>query len=360
MSTSITEESTAMKNYRLAISAVFCLLSLTVFPCAAFGQLNCNRVNLPVALVDGGPQSYNVVGEFCYSGTQVPSVVQLLVHGGTYNRLYWDFPYNSPQYSYANSATQAGYATLAVDRIGDGESSRPPSALVDLNAGAVALHQVIQHLRSGDVGGHAFNKVIYVGHSIGSLLAWLEVATYHDVDGVILSGALHKFSQTFFSQAVTDLYPADLDPHFAGLNLDSGYITSVPGTRGFLFYYTPGADPNVIATDEANKDTMTSLELTGATSYWAGGPPAQSPSLQITVPVLLVIGQEDNIFCKPDAIDCSSAQSVLQAEGPYYSPQALLQVVVVPNCGHDINLHYTGSLFYNSALSWSEQYFPLN
>ena len=41
----------------------------------------------------------------------------------------------------------------------------PPSADIDLNAGAVALHDAVTALRSGAVDSHAFQHVIMVGHS---------------------------------------------------------------------------------------------------------------------------------------------------------------------------------------------------
>ena len=62
------------------------------------------------------------------------------MHGVTYNHLYWNFPYGNGYYSYVDAATAACDATFDIDRIGDGNSSHPPSAAIDLNAGAVALH----------------------------------------------------------------------------------------------------------------------------------------------------------------------------------------------------------------------------
>ena len=47
-------------------------------------------------------------------------------------------------------------------------------------------------LRSGAVDGNAFRHVIMVGHSLGSIEAWIEDARYHDVDAVIITGALHS------------------------------------------------------------------------------------------------------------------------------------------------------------------------
>ncbi len=322
--------------------------------------LTCTQTSVPVGLADGGLKPYTVSGELCYRGTQPPAVVQLLVHGATYNHFYWDLPYEKPLYSYVNSATLAGYATFAIDRLGAGASSHPLSTLLTVDSGAVALHDVIQALRSGVAGAPGFRKVLYVGHSFGCFGAWAEVSKYHDVDGVVLSSALHKVSPSYVVQIGTDLYPGAADPHFFGQILDPGYLTSEPGTRASLFYYTPTADPNAIATDEANKDLFSATEFASAVPFAVGATPATAPSVGISVPVLLVIGQEDNIFCKPDAVDCSSVQSIQQEEGPFYSPEAHLQIVLLPNTGHDLNLQVSAPLFQASTLAWTLTNFPPN
>jgi pimeloyl-ACP methyl ester carboxylesterase len=223
---------------------------------AGSGGPTCRDYPIPVAVEDGGLPQAAVFGQLCYVGSRMPNTVQLLVHGITTNHLYWDFPLNNAYYSYVHAATAAGYATFNVDRLGAGASSRPASTAVTISTGTAALHSVIQQLRSGAAVGHSFSRVLWVGHSFGAMLAWTEVSTYHDVDGVIVTGALHKISPSFVQNALaTATMPANLDPLFAPLGLDPGYLTTIPGTRGNLLYFAPTADPRVIAVDEANKDT---------------------------------------------------------------------------------------------------------
>src|SRR5260370_13913893 len=191
--------------------------------------LTCSARTLQVRIADPGPADQSLWGQLCYLGRQEPGTVQLLVHGATYNHLYWDFPYGGGYYSYVGAATAAGYATFDVDRIGDGNSSHPPSAGLDLNAGAVALHDAVTALRSGAVDGHAFPQVIMVGHSIGSMEAWLPGAPDHHADAVIATGVLHEYSPNI-GALESILYPAAGDPKFAGSGLDTGYLTTQPGT----------------------------------------------------------------------------------------------------------------------------------
>jgi alpha-beta hydrolase superfamily lysophospholipase len=318
--------------------------------------LTCSAHTLAVRIADPGPADQTLWGELCYLGAQEPSAVQVLVHGATYDHRYWDFPYGGSYYSYVAAATTAGYATFDVDRIGDGNSSHPGSSALDLNAGAVALHDAITALRTGAADGHAFLHVIMVGHSIGSIEAWIEAARYHDVDALIATGVLHEYSPNIGALQTT-LYPAVDDPKFAGSGLDTGYLTTQPGTRGSSFYYPATADPNVVAIDEMNKETVTVPELVGANSIIGippGLPPGQQPSSQITVPVLAVVGEKDALFCTAVTVyDCSKRTTVLKFESQFYSPAAHLQLAVIPNTGHDLALSTTAPITDAVMIGWS-------
>jgi alpha-beta hydrolase superfamily lysophospholipase len=314
--------------------------------------LTCSARTLPVALTDPGPADQTMWGQLCYRGSAEPATVQLLVHGVTYNHLYWNFPYGNGYYSYVDAATAAGYATFDIDRIGDGNSSHPPSADIDLNAGAVTLHDAVTALRSGAVDGHAFRHVIMVGHSLGSIEAWIEDARYHDVDAIIITGALHAATPNL-PALEADFYPAADDPKFAGSGLDSGYLTTRPGTRETLFYDPATASPAVVARDEAGKDTTTAAELTDSVTLITE-PPAEQPSLQINVPVLVVVGAEDNLFCTGVTVyNCTSAASVQSFESQYYSTQAHLKVAVIPDTGHDLALSTTAPITDAVMIGWS-------
>jgi hypothetical protein len=201
---------------------------------AGLPALTCSAHTLAVRIADPGPADHDLRGQLCYRGSHEPATVQLLVHGATYNHLYWNFPYGNGYYSYVDAATAAGYATFDTDRIGDGTSSHPPSSELTLDAGAVPLHDAVTALRKGAVDGHAFQHLIMVGHSVGSVEAWIEIARYHDVDAVIITGALHAMTPGI-GALESDLCPAADAPAFGGFGLDPGCLTTLPGTRGSLF-----------------------------------------------------------------------------------------------------------------------------
>lgn len=342
---------------RLAVGTAV-LAAVAVLPTASahadgLPEPTCAAYTLPVAITDPGPADQTMWGQLCYRGSREPATVQLLVHGATYNHLYWDFPYADGYYSYVDAATAAGYATFDVDRIGDGNSSHPPSTDVTLTAGAVALHDAVTALRTGAVGGHPFRQVIMVGHSLGSIEAWIEDALYHDVNAMIITGALHALTPSAPTLVGNDFYSAVDDPKFAGSGLDPGYLTTRPGTRESLFYDPATADPAVIAVDEANKDTNTVAELDGLMSLLAE-PPTQQPSYQDTVPVLVVVGAEDNVFCAGVSVyNCASPASVRSYESQYYPPQAHLKVAVIPGTGHDLALSTTAPVTDAVMIGWS-------
>ena len=342
-------------TFPLVIMVALVVLIVVPHPGPAHGATvtgTCQSFSVPVALAEEQPLQYTIYGELCNPASGASHTVQLLVPGATYGHVYWDFPYEPQTYSYVRAINAAGYSTFNIDRIGTGQSSHPDLNLVKVtvNVDAFIIHEIVQDLRSGSIGSQQFARVLLVGHSLGSAMSWIEAGTYHDVDGVIISGMTHHLNNTKLADVFSSLYPAALDPRFSGDGYGLEYITTRSGTRGSDFYYQPGADPHVIATDEATKETVPDGEFSTFAPVLV-----DDISAQITVPVLLVVGQQDGIVCGSLATDCSSAASVLQSEMPFYSSQAQLQAVVIPNVGHDLNLHKGAAAWFAAAVSWAYQ-----
>lgn len=349
------------RRFPLSLRAVVtCIIVIVLETMAGFPpvyaapvQSLCQSFYVPVALRSRLPVQYKIYGELCNPSSGPSKTVQLLVSGATYGHVYWDFPYQPETYSYVRALNAAGYSTFNIDRIGIGKSSHPPigQLTVTMPTNAYVIHELVQALRNGSIGAQPFARVLLVGHSLGSLISWIEAGTYHDVDGVIISGLLHLINAIGAASFVATLYPAALDPRFAAnaLNVNYlGYLTTEPGTRGQSFYYLPNADPHVIATDEATKETVTPGEV-------ASFPPplADDISAQIQVPVLVVVGQQDALLCGIASEDCSSSDSIRQSEAAFYAPQAQLQVAVIADAGHDLNLHKNASLWFSVATQWA-------
>lgn len=336
----------------LVLAAAVSALLVAAAPSDAAAAPSCQDVQVPVTVP--GMSDPHIYGQLCVPGGHSVPKVQLLVHGFTYSHLYWDWPFDPGRYSYVRKALAAGYATFAVDRLGSGRSSHPPGAQLTLHTGADALHEVITQLRAGAIGGQAFSRVIWVGHSLGSATAWLEAAKYHDVNAFVLTGATHSIKPSVTELLQAGFYPAVSDPKFASSGLDSSYLTTIPGTRSSLFYDAAHADPAVIALDEQLKETSTIGEQADAAPLLGPPPPSPetSPSRAITVPTLLELGSNDNLFCgPPDGPDCT-AEAISAQEAPYYDPRSHLGVVVIPDAGHDIQLHPNAPLADSQILTW--------
>jgi len=308
--------------------------------------LTCTDIRVPVTISDGS--SGPIVGRLCVpAGT---TTVQLLVHGFTYSRYYWDLPYQPEKYSYVAAANRAGYATLSIDRLGSGESYHPLSVLVTLENNASALNQVIQLLRSGELDGKAFKKVILVGHSYGSGVCAFTAGRYQNVDALVVTGSSHRLNvPNLVTRLIPAAKPAVEDPKFASSGLDLGYFTTRAGQRK-VFYNTDNTDPKVIELDERLKQTGTGEELLTAL------PEALfNHSAQINIPVLAVNASDDPFFCGHLSADCSSSTALIASERPFYGPHATLDAIVVPDAGHDVTLARSAPQTLTAIQDWVSQ-----
>ncbi|WP_189060877.1 alpha/beta hydrolase [Longimycelium tulufanense] len=295
-------------------------------------------------------QQETMYGKLCvpHGGT---STVQLLIPGGTYNSTYWDPPPTPGVHSYRAAMNKAGHATLTVDRVGTGRSSKPPSLLLTAMNQANAMHQAIQKLRSGEFG-HRFDKVIIGGHSLGSAISIIEAATYQDVDGVIVTGMAHKLAIVdVVKDGFLNFYPATLDAKFGDRVLDPGYLTTRPDTRWTAFHRPGPGNNGAVALDERTKDVFATTEALDGIGVGIFSPHSRN----IKAPVILVMSDGDPFFCGVLGVNCSSAQTLLQDELPNYAPEARLQTYLLPgNFGHSFNYAPNAGLYHEVVAQWAD------
>jgi pimeloyl-ACP methyl ester carboxylesterase len=340
-------------NVALSCSLAACVQFLSIGRAAAVSSSygNCQNIQLTVALAPGRPASQRVAGTYCAPVAWAVGAreVDVLTPGATYNSSYWDWPQDPALYSYVDKTLQAGRATFDYNRLGTGASSHPPSTSIDIGTEAYVLHQIVTWLRNSN----GYRQVDLVGHSLGSVISIQEAGLYRDVSAVVVTGLLHQpnVGAGFATTLLSLLYPAALDPQFAGLGLDLGYLTTTPSDRGADFY-SPAADPAVIAYDNVHKDIVPATDLTSLATTWAV-PPGLNTSDSITAPVLVVIGQQDAIFCTaPPVINCTSPAALANSEAPYYASAASLTVDSIPATGHDIALHPSADMSFALINGW--------
>jgi pimeloyl-ACP methyl ester carboxylesterase len=333
------------------IASVVVGLTLSASGARAEAPVRCQRLTFQVALVAGQPANNQMAAWLCTRGSIQHKTVQVVIHGATYDHNMWDFPFQPERYSYVHYMTAAGYAVLNLDRIGYGESSHPPSGFLDLDLhkAAFTIHQVVQELRSGNLEVEGFGhlraeKVELVGHSLGSFTASIEAATYDDVDGVILSGYTHTVGP---GGAIgnTLAFPAAFDPKFAPLDLAFDYLSIDEATRNLLFNFLPDMDPVVQALDFDLRMTVPAGDLADIF-------PSFPATNGMHVPTLLVVGNHDSIACA--ANDCI-ATNTLATEPANYPADACLEMQIIPEAGHALNLHLNAQTWFGVAREWSDR-----
>lgn len=309
----------------------------------------CQHVNVPVKL-SGTLGPLKMHGKLCVPNAGT-SAVQVLVPGATYTSTYWDFPYRPERYSYRRAANEAGFATFAIDRLGSGKSSKPPSALTTATTQASAIHQVVQRLRMGAIRDIRFDQVGLSCHSLGSAMCVLEAAVNDDVDAVLLTGYSHQLNLLTSAEIfIRSLRPAPQDPDIGSRYADPGYLTTWPGTRQQDFYTPAVPEPEVLEIDEATKDVISSGEVADGIAIGI----QTDISKSINVPVMVATGEHDTLFCG-ESRDCVNDEVLARREAPFYSKAAKLETMVLPGSGHDVNLVRNTQLYQQRALNWYDR-----
>lgn len=306
-----------MKRTTILLAKLCILLAMLFAPKAAHARpVKVERVSFPVTLSDN--HVYAMVGYLYHQGSIAHRPLQVLAHGSTYNHQYWDAPViNGHGYSYARHMAKRGYAVLALDQLGTGESDAPPGDFLSIDEIASSMHQVLSGLRTRrNPTQRKFEHITLVGHSLGSLAAIYTAGTYGDVDALVVTG--------------TSLAPHPLPYDAATVNqlLSVPYPTISPEVRAALFYDAPMADPDVILHDNTvMRDVVPRGELTSLLPLLAD--PALLRVGAITAPVLVLFGEHD----------LTAPAEFAPGEANYYSSAERVEVAVVPEIGHDLNLH---------------------
>jgi pimeloyl-ACP methyl ester carboxylesterase len=245
--------------------------------------------------------------------------VVLLQHGLSYTSEAWD----QPGYSYARVLASAGYAVVAIDRLGYAQSPLADGRLVSVEAYADMASQIVGELRK------EFAHVVIAGHSAGAEASTLEAGLFRDVDALIAMGYHHLPSVEIYSDFLTgDIPRALLD--------DYEYFLGTPEHRADMFY-TADSDPAVVAADTARAVLTPSGEI-----LTIGNQPSQLVMGLIDVPVLLQLADSDRLFPLEQAF----------LEAPRFLSSPSVTVDEVPSAGHTFMLHHSGPAAAARAAAW--------
>jgi pimeloyl-ACP methyl ester carboxylesterase len=297
-------------------------------------------------------RKFPVLGKYCppQSGGHDRDVLQLLVHGSTYNKSYWSGLGAAAKYNWQLFASKRGYHTLAIDRVGHGQSPVHPDPLSVVHIGlhTAVTRSLVTVLRQTNNPLHKiFKKITFVGHSYGSVTGIAFVGANQDaVDALILTGYSTTPYAPVLSALTADLASARAAfPRFASLPPGYGALAS-EAVRESAFY-SGDYDAAVARRDFAVADTVAAGELL----YTKLG---HGSALGFRKPVLVITGSEDKSACNVAAAPCEEILNRTRAQFPdaksydFYAP---------PRTGHDITLHETAQVTFGVVHDWLDRVF---
>ncbi|QSZ35703.1 hypothetical protein DSL72_006825 [Monilinia vaccinii-corymbosi] len=301
-----------------------------------------------------GAGAYSMSLRYCEPEVRIPSrqnTIQYLQHAITMTKNYWNglgYPngYNGDQYSYLSYMSSQGYPTLSVDNLGSGNSSHPdPAFIVQMPVQVEIIHSIIGMLRSGKalhlcLAGRIFSKVIYVGHSYGSICGNAVATAYpKDVETFVLTA--YSTGYAFGAAPLGLMTPAPaflVSSRFSSLLTQPFYLaaSSQPGRQIALYSRTGGFDPAIITFDFQHEGTVSLGEI--ATLLYG-----VEPAPAFTGNVLVVTGKQDAICCyDPLGSDCGSGIGSIPAQAVANFPNAATFATFIPDkTGHAPFLHYS-------------------
>lgn len=300
----------------------------------------CHTQDFAVELAETGPVT--LAADICTGvGAADPAVVQILLHGGAYNRSYWQPPVGDLAYSYVSAATARGYVIVNLDRLGYGASTRPDGNALTFELGAQAVSGVVDQIKAGGLGFDA-RAIVLNGHSMGGIVAEHVAASNASVTALVVSGLPNTPNE-----AGTDpeedadgppggkppFIPAAQDTRFSVFQWSEGYMTTAPEARMTLFH-APGTTAEGTAALEAKmRDTIANAELRAVMSGGAPRPDFSGPSVHF-------LGRHDMIACQGQ--DCAD-----RFAGTDWH-------VIVDGAGHSINLSKAAPDFFALTFEWFE------
>ncbi|KAK1472911.1 hypothetical protein CTAM01_16234 [Colletotrichum tamarilloi] len=298
-----------------------------------------NASTLPNAPVEG---TFNISALYCE-----PTVKE-----------YWNgenYPNSSfyGEYSWIYHAASQGYATLAIDNLGNGHSSRPdPVQIVQTPLQLAVVYEILRSIRAGSLSGiPKYDKVIMGTHSYGSIIGRVLATIFptSGADAYILTATAAEL--TGLNGFIADIAPraaTAVDPRFKGLA--PGYLSATKDIRQVLYGPDGGFNPAVVAWDAASPHMFAAGEIAGSGS---------TQSSTFTGPVMIISGRQDQIACGSGsisdvpAVDCGVGPESHIEQTRSLFPNVEQFVAYVPdNTGHNVNTHYSAPESFGAAHAW--------
>jgi pimeloyl-ACP methyl ester carboxylesterase len=318
-----------------------------------FTVVNRNTSKLACPGFDG--QQYVVRGSLVAPASVLTAserAVTLYLHGSTVGEFQWHFrEFRSRGYDFAWEMAERGHASVTIDQLGYGSSDHPHGH--DMCTGTLAdvAHQVVQALRHGgavDVGGYeldggpgiAFGRLALAGNSWGTLVAQIEVYSFHDVDALIEHGmnnqpvtVVHSFP-FLAPQALSCAQGGDGGSGYA-------YSWADPEMERYSAFWDIEADVWQAVKQRLYPDPCGNVDSNGDAIF---GPDQQLLVGEIDVPVLIVAGEFDAM------VGPTRISSEIQGARMTSSPDVTVRTIA--NQGHVGQFEVTKDALFEVIEEW--------
>ena len=298
--------------------------------------------------------TYELAAEYCHAASHFhqPAPLQVLLHGSAgYTKEYWNrgsWGNATLKYSWTHAMNLAGYSTLAIDKIGNGESSHPdPLYDVQLPLQMETIYSLLKIIKQGQGTGIPVppkGSLVYVGHSSGSLLGASLTQTHPDaVDALVLTGYPAGGSNNRGGAPAFHYFPAALSRLTQyPKNLNYGYLRmNSEINRTSALYYRNHFDPAIPHLD---------YETQGAQPIGEGADLGPRTQPAFKGKILVVTGTKDPAMCGFTPVEeCVFNTTILTAVDKNFASNSGFDWYA-PVSGHNINWHYSAPETYGAVI----------
>ncbi|ETN44842.1 uncharacterized protein HMPREF1541_09717 [Cyphellophora europaea CBS 101466] len=278
---------------------------------------------------------YTIAGTFCEPSNEGSNTLLVATHGGGYDRAYWHPGVQHEKYSFVDFAIAKGFSIFYYDRVSTGKSQIISGYVAQISNQGAILKGIVEHARAGQFPSPASNKVVLVGHSIGSIVSNSVLRSDPAlIDAAILTGVAYygvdssRSLQSRQSRVANAVDPIKYD------KLDGAYNFAVDKyANAENFFKYPYYDQEVLQWAEEYKVPSSIVEdLTVRAT--------NTTSPEFEGPVLIMSGEYDFVACEgycPGVIEKGASEMFPVSKN--------LVTYSHPNSGHSINLglNATGS-----------------
>ncbi|MAU53288.1 MAG: hypothetical protein CMN17_13200 [Roseovarius sp.] len=261
---------------------------------------------------------------------QHASHIFVCLAGGSYSKFYYHSRFEGyERYSFAEYMATEGYAVLALDHLGMGNSDKPENvSLLDRHCLATfnhhAVQEVLKNLSGGLYGAPIAPRPVGIGHSMGGMLLIDQQANFDTFEKIAVLGWTNK-GVGFDTQALKELAKSP------------GYLPTDRKQMRPIFHL----EDVPVEVIEADDDQASLTPSPVAVDALQPGIVAREAE-KISVPVFLCFGERD---ISPDP----------NGETPYYKNSPEVSLVILEGSGHNHNFATTRESLWVHIAHWADR-----